>query len=474
MTRILTNVDSLVALTSLERTNRSLATTLSRISTGTRINSGKDDPGGLITGEFLRQEINAFRSAVANNNRANNALATADAALSRITDLLNDIRGTLVTSVNRGVLSQDEIDANQLSIDQAVLTVNRIAGTTTFAGRKLLDGSLGFQLSGAPRFDSGTSTLTDVRVNLANFSANNAAIAVTITLATAATRASLTLNQATATQDSTIEVVGTRGAITVQVSAGQAVANAINGVSDVTGVTAAGGVLTSAAFGSNAFVTVRNVVGLLLTSSEATALGTNAIGTINGQAFTANGLDATLRSANLDIDVTFSAGAPSGASSAFQITGGGARFQLGAAIDINNQINVGLQSFSSARLGRVFTDSTGLQDQTLQSIATGGANSLQRNRASYAVDIVELVLNQVTSARARIGAVQKNAIEANLNSLQLGIENLSAARSQLVDADFAEETANLTRLQILVQAGQNSLAIANARPQGVLQLLNNQ
>lgn len=477
MTRINTNVDNLIALNNLERSNQKLTVALTRLSTGLRINNGQDDPAGLSTGEFLRQEIGALQSAVANNNRANNVLATADASLAQISNLLDGIRGLLTTTANRGVLSDDEIRANQLAIDQAVQAVNRIASSTQFAGRKLIDGSLGFQLSGAGLFNGGSATLTRVQVNIANFDVNNNPIPVTVTLTSVARQATIVATSLTAARDSTIELVGNKGAISVQIGSGQSIAAAINGVSDVTGVTASGTLVRSVDYGREALVKIRNIVGGVLATSETSGNGVDAVGTINGQAFSARGLEASLRTTNLDIDVTFSASAPTPpAVTNFTIQAGGARLQLGQRIDIANQINIGFPSVSAANLGRVFqlVPGGGTEDRTLASLVTGGQNELRLERIPFAVEIVEDAVKQVTELRARLGAIQSNTIGANLNSLQVAIENISAARSQLVDADFAEETANLTRSQILVQAGQQALAIANARPRGVLTLLTGQ
>jgi flagellin len=471
MSRINTNVDSLVALNNLNKTNKSLGTTLTRLSTGVKVNSGKDDPAGLISGEFLRQEISSISSAIQNNNRANNVISTADSALGEISNLLDNVRGIITSTANSGVLSQEEIEANQDVVDSALQSVNRIAANTQFAGKKLLDGSFGFQLSGVGSFDSGSSTFTDVNVNSANFNANGDAITVDVQLATAATQASLTLAETgNATADSTIEVVGNLGSAIVKIGTGQDIEDAINSVSDVTGVQATdddSGVLNSTGYGENSFVSVRNITGGVITDSEVSDQGTNAVGTINGQNFSSSGLNASLKTANLDVNVTFSAGATAGTTS-FQITGGGARFQLGQEVNQNNQVTVGIGSFSAASLGHNnATDG----DRTLSSIASGGTNALTADRALVAADIVKEAISQVATQRAKLGSLQSSTIETNLNALQVSLENVSAARSNIVDTDFAAETANLTRLQVLAQAGTSALSIANSRPQGVLSLL---
>lgn len=474
MSRINTNVDSLIALNNLTRVNEKLGVSLTRLSTGVRINSGKDDPGGLISGEFLRSEISAIRSAISNNNRANAVLSTADSALGEINNLLDDIRGLLTTAANKGVLSQDEIDANQAAIDSAIQSIDRIANNTQFAGRKLLNGALGFQLSGVGRTDVAGATFTDVQVNLANFNANGDAIEVNVTLTTAAEQASLALAEATASEDSTIEVIGNRGAATVKIGSGESVEDAINSVKDITGVTATGGILNSIDYGSNAFVTVNNIQGALLSGATGSDKGADAVGSINGQSFAGDGLRAVLKTANLDIELTFGESITDGTFTTFNIDSGGAKFQLGIEINAASQVNIGINSFSAASLGTVYIDTDSvLQNRTLSSLVTGGQNALtaDTDRAQIAVDIVNAAIARVSATRARIGSVQANTIETNLRSLQVNQENLTAARSLIVDTDFAEETANLTRLQILAQAGTASLAIANSRPQSVLSLL---
>src|SRR6476619_5528680 len=144
MTRINTNVSSLVAQNTLSRTNSDLQQSLTRLSTGLRINSGKDDPAGLIASEALRADITATSKAISNSERANQLISTADSALGQISSLLNDVRGLVTEAANKGVLSDDQIAANQLQVDSSLEAIDRIAQVTTFQGRKLLDGSLDF------------------------------------------------------------------------------------------------------------------------------------------------------------------------------------------------------------------------------------------------------------------------------------------------------------------------------------------
>jgi flagellin len=187
MSRINTNVSSLNAQNRLNRTNLDLQTSLTRLSTGLRINSGKDDPAGLIASEVLRSDITSINKALSNTQRANQIIGTADSALGQVSTLLNDVRGLITEAANRGALSDDEVAANQLQIDSSLEAINRIAQTTTFQGRRLLDGSLDFQVSQGTNYN----TVRDLEITSANLGATGS-VGVSIEIAQAATRATVT------------------------------------------------------------------------------------------------------------------------------------------------------------------------------------------------------------------------------------------------------------------------------------------
>src|SRR6188508_190017 len=184
MTRINTNVSSLVAQNTLGRSNADLEQALNRLSTGLRINTGKDDPAGLIASENLRSDITSIKRAISNTDRANQVIATADSALGQVSSLLNDIRGLVTESANTGALSDEQIAANQLQIDSSLTALNRIAQTTEFQGRRLLDGSLDFLTTAGTNF----SRLSDLAIEQANLGATGS-VSVAITVNTAATQA---------------------------------------------------------------------------------------------------------------------------------------------------------------------------------------------------------------------------------------------------------------------------------------------
>lgn len=183
MTRINTNVQSLVARNTLRQSNASLEQSLTRLSTGLRINTGKDDPAGLIASENLRSDITSIQRAITNTDRANQVIATADSALGRVSSLLNDIRGLVTESANAGALSDEQLQANQLQVDSSLEALNRIAQTTTFQGRRLLDGSLDFLTTAGSNF----SNISDLKIDQANLGATGS-VSVSVNVTTAATQ----------------------------------------------------------------------------------------------------------------------------------------------------------------------------------------------------------------------------------------------------------------------------------------------
>src|SRR5437868_7276668 len=147
MSRINTNISSLQAIHTLTKNQNELSTHLQRLSTGLRINSGKDAPAALIASETLRSEIGGIHQAIDNSTRAGNVINTAEGALSEVSALLLEIQGLTNEAANTGALSPEEIKANQLQVDAILNSVNRISNTPQFNGVKLLNGSLDYTTS---------------------------------------------------------------------------------------------------------------------------------------------------------------------------------------------------------------------------------------------------------------------------------------------------------------------------------------
>ena len=144
MSRINTNITSLRAINSLDATNADMYVRLGRLSTGLRINAAKDDPAGLIASETLRSEMASIDQAINNSERAGSVISTAEGALNEVSALLLDIKSLITNSANEGGIAPEEIEANQLQVDSAIASINRIANSTAFEGVKLLNGSLDF------------------------------------------------------------------------------------------------------------------------------------------------------------------------------------------------------------------------------------------------------------------------------------------------------------------------------------------
>src|SRR3954465_8770368 len=162
MSRINTNVSSLIAQRVLTKNNSDLNTSLQRLSTGLKINSGADNPAGLIASENLKAEKAGITQAIDNAGRANNIIGTAEGGLSEVSNLLTELQSLVNQSANSGGLSKEEISANQLQVDSVLGTINRISQSTAFQGTKLLNGNYDYATSGV-----ASTSFNNVRINAA-------------------------------------------------------------------------------------------------------------------------------------------------------------------------------------------------------------------------------------------------------------------------------------------------------------------
>ena len=563
MSRINTNVSSLIAQKTLTRNNQSLQTALTRLSTGLRINTGKDDPAGLIASEVLRSDITSVNKAIMNTERASQMIATADSALNQVSNLLNDIRGLVVEAANTGAMSEEQIAANQLQVDSSLEAIDRIAQTTTYQGRKLLDGTLDFQTTGG----TGFGTVTDLSVDQANLgTAGSLAVDVSITTAAtvaqcnadplatgsftiegqtftvtaangqiidnvnvaivqggatgaafAANTLTITLNNADAAitagaiqaaidgvaefagttvtgagtidgtnaanvnanagqldriQDLVLRVAGREGSEVFNFQTGTTIDQmvaAINLVTDATGVTATNNAgqlrLNSVKYGTKSDVSLEVISEGTLgnfedTLSAARATGQDIVARVNGVQATGDGNTFKINTATLDLSMTVTDGSTTAVS--FTIDGGGAIFQLGPDVVSNQQARMGIKNIN--------TGSLGTQSGRLYELRSGSTNNLSDN-VRGAAQIIDEVVTKVAELRGRLGAFQRTTLDSNTVSLSDYLANLTEAESSIRDADFAKESAALTRAQVLVQSGTQVLSIANQSPQNVLALL---
>lgn len=468
MSRINTNIPALVAVNRLRRNQEDMTVRLERLATGLRINRGKDDPAGLIVSETLRKEYRSIEQAISNSSRAINFLSTAEGSLNEVSALLLDLRMLIQSSANVGALSNDEMQANQQEIDAILSSIDRIANTTQFAGEKLLNGDLGYRVSGLDTTSLGSVELFGVR--LAENTARNVVVQVTVSAETAQLSFA-----GTSTSAVSIELRGTGGAEILTFASGATISEistAINNLTAVTSVSAilsAGGVrLSSTEYGSNAIVSVKPLDGNFIENNSGTVIsdeGLDASVMVNGQAAQVDGLRVNARSNSMDARFYLTeAFGQSATSTTFAVTEGGAIYQISPEVSINGQVHVGVPSVSTGSLGNAVLG-------YLNSIRSGNTNEVAAGNFIAAEKIVSASIEQVATLRGRLGSVQKNKLETNINTQNIALENVRASESIIRDADVAVEVSALTRAQILVQSTQMTLQVANSLPQSVLSLL---
>ena len=506
MTRINSNIQSLIGQRVLANNNSQLSTSIERLSTGVRINRGKDDPAGLIAANALKSDITAMNAAVNNAERADQVVSIAEGGLQEISGLLNELQGLVTASASTAGLSSSEKEANQLQIDSILQTIDRVSGSTNFQGIDLLNGNFDFQVSDV------SSGVSDFRINSANFSGSSQSVDVVVTqsaqqggLFLSVGGTGLTLGGANSSF--TVEISGALGSRELQFGNGatlDSIASTINGLSSVTGVTASaatggtGIALFSQNYGSNEFVSLTvsddggigsaggigvynfqaadgDALNTTIASTFANAnnairdAGQDIAASINGVTARGRGRDISINSDTLSAQLTLTEtqATQTGSITALNITGGGANFQLSGEVNLDGRVSVGIGDISTRKLGN---SSLGFLD-ALKSGAAFDVTSASADSLTSAQSIIDAAIDQVSSTRGRLGAFQRNTIGATTRNLNVTIENTEAARSQIYDTDFAKETADLTRNQILVQASTSVLSIANSQPQNALSLL---
>lgn len=482
MVRINTNIAALQAIRHLGNNFQDLSLRLERLATGLRINRGRDDPAGLIASERLRFEIRGTQQAIENSARANNVLTTAEGSLAEVNALLLDLQALVVEAANKGGLTSAEINANQLQIDSILDSIDRISSTTQFGSKKLLDGSQAYILSTIT-----TAAMSDVSVFAAQLPQGSGRTVV-VTNTQSAQTALLSFIGGTAgttstTSATTIELRGTIGTEVITFASGATfsdIRTAINAQTGATGVSAvisspgvgtiaSAVLLNSTTYGSDAFVSVAPITGNFVVTGNGGNVnrmtGVDAGVLVDGQAALVNGLRADVRSGGLDTRIYLTAAfAASLSSASFRITGGGTVFQLTPEVTPNGQVHVGFDSVRTTQLGNALVG-------RLHTLRSGGSNDLASENFLTEQKIVLEAIDQISSYRGRLGNMQRNTIDANVNAQGIALENITAAESIIRDADMAVELSALTRAQILVQSTQSTLQIANSIPNLVLSLL---
>jgi flagellin len=464
-----TNIASLNAQRNLGTSQSALSKSMQRLSSGLRINSAKDDAAGLAISDRMTAQIRGLNQASRNANDGISMAQTAEGALQESTNLLQRMRELAVQSANDTNTASDRASL-QAEVSQLVKEYDRIATQTQFNGQSILDGTQSnavFQV-GANANQTINISISDIRSSVMG----NQTVEATLAGPTNGAMTALTINgvaiAGTATTSAgKVEEINALSALT-GVTASQSGNNKVSDTAtSATGALAVGditlngisvGAVAAAASATAQAVAVTAAINLLTTDTGITAtLGTGT----NGAAVNAIILSNTDGSA---ITVGFN-GAASAANTGLEsgTVAAGENGQITLSTGINSA-GITLGGGDEDAIGFA----TGVQTLTTNLLTDVSVND--RVSANNTIKVVDEALSQVSSLRGNLGAVQ-NRFESTIANLQNVSENLSAARSRILDADIAQETSNMTKQNILQQAGVAILAQANQAPQLALSLL---
>ena len=498
-----TNIASLNAQRNLNTSQSSLNQALQRLSSGLRINSAKDDAAGLAIAERFTTQIRGLNQAARNANDGISLSQTAEGSLAEMTNNLQRIRELAVQSANATNSSSDRAALDQ-EVQQRLAEVDRIATQTSFNGQKILDGTFGnasFQvganagetinvnlssgmrsnqigqiatgtssvevttaaLSGTSTLQVGSGTAKTIGISTQGTSAGQTAGSA-YAKASAINAASVSGLSVSATNNVELVAAATTGTVALDTYSlrvnGQDVFNAYdqnaNGVltaqqiTDAINVQSANSGVTATLTGTNLRLSAADGRDIIIGQTLGGAAGGGISAGIGGSS-AVNGV--TYRDGTIG---TF-ANATAYGTDATAVNGG--TLTLAATENIVNTGDGTAMGFAAANF-TLAKDTTTLASVDVKSV-TNANNTIQR---------IDAALSSVSTLRSTFGAIQ-NRFESTIANLQTTTENLTASRSRIQDTDFAQETASLTRGQILQQAGTAMLAQANSLPNGVLALL---
>ena len=474
-----TNIDSLNAQRNLTTSKSGLSQALQRLSSGLRINSAGDDAAGLAISNQFTTQINGTNQAVRNANDAISETQTAGGALATLTDNLQSIRTLAVESANGSNSAQDRAALDQ-QVQQQIAEITRIASQTSFNGQNVLDGS-----SGVTTYQVGANVGNTISINLAQgVRADQIGQVATSTggavTATALTGSNLTIQVGSGTAATVGASVAGTGA-GESASSAYAKVQAINsaGVAGLTAsasTTATGAAAFSNITGGSAGTTYALTINGVAIYAAGTAIATGQVLTGSNVASQINlyssqtGVSASL-SATGALQLTAADGRDIAQTETVTLgtggTGAGAAIAAATtqgAITLSAASNIVIGGAGAPDIGFV-AGSISLGNATL-----ANANVLTVKGANSTIAAIDSALATVSGFQSQLGAIQ-NRFTSTVSNLQATSQNLTSSRSTIQDADFAAETANLTKSQVLQQAGISVLAQANQEPQLILKLL---
>jgi flagellin len=481
-----TNQSALNAQRQLSSTTSSLSRSFERLSSGLRINSAKDDAAGLSISTRFTSQIRGLNQAVRNSNDGISMAQTAEGALNETTNILQRIRELAVQSANDTNNDADRASI-QAEVDQLISELDRIADTTTFNGNKLLDGSfLGKDLQlGANVGETLSVSLeaagTEDLARQARYEGEKAFVSQSafsgsnLTINSTAIRATVAADDSVSTSLKSASAIAKAAAINDSSSA-----TGVRAIVEETSLTARAAVASISLDAASYFaindvkisgfdVVANDSTGSLVDAINAETSSTGVVASLNSS----GKLELTAADGR-NIEVTFSDATTADKLGDFD--GFTAGTDIAAKQGTVNLVATGKITLQSNDLFEISTGTTIIGFSVTGVYGVNSNNSVfsvdvtDRKGAVKALDTLDLALENVSSQRAALGALQ-NRLESTINNLSTTSENLSASRSRILDADFASETAALSRNQIIQQAGVSILAQANQQPQIALALI---
>lgn len=490
MSVINTNISALSAQASLRRTTIDASTSMERLSTGIRINSAKDDSAGLAISTRMTANIRGMAAAIRNSNDGISLTQTAEGSLSAIQNNLQRIRELAVQSANSGN-SQSDRNSMNLEAQQMITEIDRVAANSAFNGSKLLDGTFKdaqFQVG------SGNDTTDRIAISIGNAKASALGVVGATTGTSTFTAATTVSTIALSAGDLSIKgyaIAASSGdGVSYKSADGSAIAkaNAVNASSSLTGITAEAlsNTFTTAAVATGTLATaagdllINGVdIGPLSLAANATERVTQLVGAINAKT-AQTGVSAKVNSATAtQIDftaldgrnITTTAGSVVAAGLAGVVVAGDttttAKLKFTSA---TGEATVIVTGTTNGLAATKLTTSNSMAASTITGQTVSSVDLSSQANSQKALSILDAAIDTVTNSRANLGAYQ-NRFEAAISNLENTSTNLQASRSRILDTDYAKETTNLAKSQIVQQAATAMLAQANQSSQSVLALL---
>jgi len=482
-----TNISSLNTQNNLTKSQNALSQATQRLSSGLKINSAADNAAGFAISQRYTTQIGGLAQASANASDAINLAQTTGSALDQVTANLQAIRDLAAQAAN-GTYSDSDRATIDAEVQQRLSEVTRIANQTTFNGKKVLDGSLssqsfqiGANVGQTVSVSLGTSVRSSDMGQIAEVSTGDISSIFSGSAGGAATSGK-TVGSAAAkldysAGDETLTVDGHDVTLTGTYASANALAAAIQGGLTGYTVSASGGVLTITNNATGAGSTAPAVSG----AGAADAFGSAPVTTDGADAGAGTAVDLSAEGLSINgttVDLTgltsmqqvsdaINAANIDGVSSAVSADGKGLNFYSSTTLNVadtgGNVIGANAQDVNAAATYAAGDDAT-----VGGSLATGNVKTV--DAANDLMSRIDVALSSVATFAANLGAVQ-NRFQSTISTLSAQTTNLQASQSTIQDADFAAETANLSKASILQQAGISVLAQANATPQQVLKLL---